>query len=53
MATNGVSTQEPGTSPSPQRRSFLTSSLVLRVALALVISWMIMMAFFATNVVSH
>ncbi len=51
MSTNGVSTQvQPA---AMTRRQFPISGLLLRVLLALVISWLIVMAFFVTNVVSH
>jgi hypothetical protein len=34
-------------------KRFITSSLVIRMLIALVISWLIVMAFFATHVVSR
>lgn len=52
MATNGVTTQVRPTT-TVTRRSFPISGLLLRVLIALVISWLIVMAFFVTNVVSH
>ncbi len=51
MATNGVGAR--GDVRTPLRRHFLTSGLALRLLLALVVSWLIVMAFFATSVVSH
>ena len=51
MATNGASTQV--SSKALRRRNFFISGLMLRVLIALVISWLIVMAFFITNVVSH
>ena len=46
MSTNGVST-------TTRRRNIYVSGLVIRVFIALVISWLIIMAFFITNVASH
>jgi len=37
----------------PRRRYFIISGLAVRVLIALVISWLILMAFFVTNVASH
>jgi len=51
MSTNGVTTQVQPTAVA--RRYFPISGLLLRVLIALVISWLIVMAFFVTNVVSH
>jgi hypothetical protein len=46
MSTNGVST-------TTRRRNIYVSGLVIRVFIAIVISWLIIMAFFITNVASH
>jgi hypothetical protein len=46
MSANGVST-------ATRRRNIYVSGLVIRVFIALVISWLIVMAFFITNVASH
>ncbi len=54
MSTNGVTTATRATtSESPRRRNMYVSSLVIRVFIALLISWLIVMAFFITNVASH
>ena len=55
MSTNGVTTTATRvtTSGTPRRRNIYVSSLVVRVFIALVISWLIVMAFFITNVASH
>jgi len=54
MSTNGVTTATRATtSESPRRRNIYVSSLVIRVFIALLISWLIVMAFFITNVASH
>ncbi len=56
MSTNGVTTTTAtrvSTSETPRRRNIYVSSLVIRVFIALVISWLIVMAFFITNVASH
>jgi hypothetical protein len=52
MSTNGVSTATQVTTNTP-RRNIYVSSLVIRVGIALLISWLIVMAFFITNVASH
>jgi hypothetical protein len=36
-----------------RRRSLSISGLAVRIAIALVISWLIIMAFFVTGVISH
>lgn len=43
----------PSTPNAPHYRDFFPSGLVLRVLFALLVSWMILMAFFVTSVVSH
>ena len=48
MPTNGIST-----SVQNQRRSILVSSVALRLLFAFIISWMIILAFFVSSVVSH
>ena len=53
MSTNGVTTATQVTTNTPRRRNIYVSSLVIRVFIALVISWLIVMAFFITNVASH
>ena len=53
MYTNGVTTATRVTTNTPRRRNIFVSSMVIRVIIALVISWLIVMAFFITNVASH
>ena len=48
MSTDGIST-----SVQNQRRSILVSSVALRLVFAFIISWMIILAFFVSSVVSH
>jgi hypothetical protein len=48
MSTNGIST-----SAQTQRRSFPVSGVVLRLIFAFIISWLIILAFFVSSVVSH
>ena len=48
MSTNGISTNVQN-----QRRSILVSSVALRLLFAFIISWMIILAFFVSSVVSH
>ena len=49
-AITSLSTAAPATE---RRRKFYISGLVLRVLIALVISWLIVMAFFVTTVASR
>ena len=53
MYTNGVTTATQVKTGTPRRRNIYVSSLVVRVCIALLISWLIVMAFFITNVASH
>lgn len=53
MSTNGITTTRVSTNTQPRRRNIYVSSLVIRVFIALVISWLIVMMFFITNVASH
>jgi hypothetical protein len=54
MATNGIADQTKDTTPAThRRRPLFISGLGLRLLIALVISWVIILAFFATGVVSH
>jgi hypothetical protein len=48
MSTNGISTNVQN-----QRRNILVSSVALRLLFAFIISWMIILAFFVSSVVSH
>ena len=55
MTTNGIaaSIQVSVRAFFSRRRKFFTSGLALRLLIALIISCFIMMAFFATGVISH
>jgi hypothetical protein len=48
MSTNGI-----GAQIQVRRRSFLISGVALRMLVAFIISWLIVLAFFASSVVSH
>jgi hypothetical protein len=48
MSTNGISTNVQN-----QRRSFPVSGMALRLIFAFLISWLIILAFFVSSVVSH
>ena len=54
---NGISTRTPvATTVVDSRRrrgNIYLTGLLIRLAIALVISWLIVMAFFVTNVASH
>lgn len=53
MASNGVSSQNSSQKPAARRRRpSIISGLVVRVLIALILSWVIVM-FFVTAVVSH
>jgi hypothetical protein len=53
MATNGINAQVPRTTSSQRRFAWLLSGIALRLLIAFMISWMIIMAFFVSGVVSH
>jgi len=53
MATNGITAQRSSPPPGPRRRGLYVSGLAVRVLLALAFAWLIVMAFFATSVISH
>jgi hypothetical protein len=53
MATNRATTSRAATTSLPRRRHLIVSGLAVRVLIALVISWLILMAFFVTTVASH
>ena len=53
MAMNRMTTVESTTTTVTQRRHTHVSGLAVRVLIALVISWLIVMAFFVTSVASH
>jgi hypothetical protein len=48
MSTNGISTDV-----QHQRRNIPVSSVALRLIFAFVISWLIILAFFVSSVISH
>ena len=48
MSTNGISSQV-----QVRRRSFPLSGFALRMLVAFIISWIIVLAFFASSVGSH
>lgn len=52
MATNGINARVSTTS-GQRRLSWLISGIALRLLIAFVISWLIIMAFFVSGVVSH
>jgi hypothetical protein len=53
MSTNGIGTQLQPTSLSARRRNFMLSGIALRLFIAFVISWLIVLAFFVSGAVSH
>lgn len=54
MAMNGISAKLPAVkAPTRFRSHVLVSGLAIRLLIAFVISWLIVLAFFATAVVSH
>jgi hypothetical protein len=54
MATNGIDTRVPANvARNPRRFTWLISGLALRLLIAFIISWMIILAFFVSGVVSH
>ena len=53
MAMNGISAKVPAVSTHARRFRIPVSGLAVRLLIAFVISWLIVLAFFATGVVSH
>ena len=53
MATNGINAQASTTTGGQRRFSWLLSGIALRLLIAFIISWLIIMAFFVSSVVSH
>ena len=54
MATNGINAQVSNAKTSPSRRlSWLFSGVAIRILIAFVVSWMIILAFFVSGAVSH
>lgn len=52
MATNGIDMQVT-TRTTTRRRNFHISGLAIRLLIAFLVSWLIILAFFATGAVSH
>jgi len=52
MATNEINAQS-HTTTGGRRFSWLLSGIALRLFIAFIISWLIIMAFFVSGVVSH
>jgi hypothetical protein len=48
MSTNGFSSPV-----HSRRRSLITSGLALRILIAFIVSWLIVLAFFVSGAVSH
>ena len=54
MAMNSVSTPNTGPKPETKRRpNPYISGFAVRILIALIISWLVLMAFFVTAVASH
>lgn len=55
MSSNGIDTHVPSTTGTGGQRRFawLLSSVALRLLFAFIISWLIILAFFVSGVVSH
>lgn len=53
MAMNGITTPRSTSPAEARRRSPYISAFALRVIIAMIISWLIVMAFFVTSVISH
>ena len=53
MATNGINARISPVSKTQRRLTWLVSGIAVRLLLAFVISWLIILAFFVSGVVSH
>ena len=53
MAMNGINAQASTTTGVQRRFTWLLSGIALRLLVAFIISWMIILAFFVSGVVSH
>jgi hypothetical protein len=53
MAMNGISAEVPAVQARTRRPRIIVSGLALRILIAFILSWLIVLAFFATGVVSH
>ncbi len=53
MATNGINAQLRTTNGGQRRFGWLLSGIALRILIAFIMSWMIILAFFVSGVISH
>ena len=53
MDAHKIAAREAPVTVTPRRRSISISGVTVRVMIALVISWLIIMAFFVTGAISH
>jgi hypothetical protein len=53
MATNGINAQLRTTNGGQRRFAWLLSGIALRILVAFIMSWMIILAFFVSGVISH
>ncbi|WP_165423238.1 hypothetical protein [Ktedonosporobacter rubrisoli] len=53
MLMNGITAQAATTTKARRRRNFNVVGLLLRLAIALILGLLIVMAFFTTGVISH
>ena len=53
MAANGINAQASTTAGGQRRFAWLLSGVALRLLFAFIISWLIILAFFVSGVVSH
>jgi hypothetical protein len=53
MATNGINAQASTTARGRRRFSWIFSGITLRLFIAFLISWIILLLFFVSGVVSH
>jgi hypothetical protein len=53
MATNGINAQLRTTNGGQRRFAWLLSGVALRILIAFIMSWMIILAFFVSGVISH
>ena len=53
MATNGINAQVSPGSTAQRRLSWLLSGIAVRMLVAFIISWLIILTFFISGVVSH
>ncbi len=53
MAMDGLNTHVQNTTKDQRRFSWLFSGIALRLLIAFLISWIVLLAFFVSGVVSH